>query len=84
MACLYDGSHLVVGRPDTPCYDRWYRWTKFGLNIGSTVLGVGLLITSGGDLSDNETVKGLFAVIVALKILEVIADIVPLVRPVSP
>ena len=70
----------LAGRPDTPCYDRWYKWTKFSLNIGSAVLGVGLLFSTGGDISTRESVDGLFAFIVALRILEVIADTIPLVR----
>jgi hypothetical protein len=70
----------LAGRPDTPCYDRWYKWTKFGINIGSTTLGLGLLVITGGDMSSRESVEGLFAFIVALRILEVIADTIPLVR----
>ena len=73
-------EQCTAGRPDTPCYDRWYKWTKFGLNIGTTILGVGLLIINGGDISSRESVEGLFAFIVVLRILEVIADTVPLVR----
>lgn len=42
------------------------------------MLGVGVLLTAG-DTAENETVEGLFVLIVILRILEVIADSIPLV-----
>jgi len=63
-----------------PCYDRWYKWTKFSLNAASAVLGWGVLIVRGGDLSDLEDVKVLYILLILLRTVEVAKDSIPLVR----
>ena len=62
-----------------PCYDRWYKWAKFSLNAASAVLGWGVLIVRGGDLSEHESVDILYILLILLRTAEVAKDTVPLV-----
>ena len=63
-----------------PCYDRWYKWTKFSINAASVVLGWGVLIVRGGDLSELKSVDVLYILLILIRTAEVAKDAIPLVR----
>lgn len=70
----------TAGRKDVPCYDRWYKWTKFSLNAASVVLSWGVLIVREGEISEQGAVNALYVFIMLLRTAEVVKDTVPLVR----
>lgn len=73
-------SCLSAGRQDVPCYDRWYKWTKFSLNAASAVLGWGVLIVRKGDVSQHKSVDVLYILLLLVRTAEFAKDTIPLVR----
>ena len=71
---MVPGARLSAGRADAPCYDRWYRWTKYGLNTASVILGIGVLVFGEGEPAGHEGADGLFIFLVLLRLLEVAGD----------
>lgn len=62
-----------------PSYKRWYKWTKYSLNVATAILGVGVKAVGGHNLAADGTVDALFDFVVLLRVVEVIKDTIPLV-----
>ena len=39
----------ISGHAQVPCYEKWFKWTKYGSNIASAVLAVGTILVEIGE-----------------------------------
>lgn len=62
-----------------PSYERWYKLTKYSLNVATAVLGLGIKAVGGRSLAANGTVDALFDLVILIRVVEVIKDTIPLV-----
>lgn len=73
--------NAATGRPDTPSYDRWWKWAKYGLNTATAILGIGVEVFGDGEPAGHGEADTFFILLLLLRVLEVIADTIPLVIP---